>query len=135
MKMLKVKVESMEEREKLCILNVDEMSIKPCYVYDSVTQSYCGTVTLPLSKKLQKKRIKEFGKYEEKKELAYHAFSIVLVCLTGNWEQFIAFQFTGYAVEPKAVCKWLEYVISEVCSIGLNLKGITMDNCAANWKI
>ena len=116
-------------------LNVDEMAIKPCYVYDSVTQSYCGTITLPLSKKLQRQRIKENGKYEEEKELAYHALSVVIVGIAGNWEQFIAFQFTGYSFDPKAVAKWLKYVISEVFEIGLNLKGLTMDNCPANWLI
>ena len=135
LKLLEMKVPTMKEREKLCIMNIDEMSICPSYVYDSKNQSYVGTITIPLSEKLQQKRVKENGAYEEKKELAYHALSILLVSACGKWKQLVAFQFTGASFLPEAVAKWIRDVLARVFDIGLIVIGITMDNTTTNWTI
>ena len=135
LKLLEMKVPTMKEREKLCIMNIDEMSISPSYVYDSKNQSYVGTITIPLSEKMQQKRVKENGIYEEKKELAYHALSILLVSACGKWKQLIAFQFTGASFLPEAVAKWIRDVLARVFGIGLIVIGITMDNTTTNWTI
>ena len=135
LKLLEMKVPTMKEREKLCIMNIDEMSISPSYVYDSKNQSYVGTITIPLSEKLKQKRIKENGVYEEKKELAYHALSILLVSACGKWKQLVAFQFTGASFLPEAVAKWIRDVLARVFDIGLIVIGITMDNTTTNWTI
>ena len=135
LKLLEMKVPTMKEREKLCIMNIDEMSISPSYVYDSKNQSYVGTITIPLSEKLQQKRKQENGAYEEKKELAYHALSILLVSACGKWKQLVAFQFTGASFDPEAVAKWIRDVLARVFDIGLIVIGITMDNTTTNWTI
>ena len=71
-KMMKIKVDSMEERDKLCSVSLDEMSIMPKREFDMTTQSYYGFVTLPLSKAMQKKKEKAGITTAE---LAHHAFS------------------------------------------------------------
>ena len=135
LKLLAVKAESMNEEDKCCILNIDEMAIKPAYVYDLATQSYCGTITVPLGQGTIAKRIKENGEYEEEKELACHAMSIILVGLSKAWKQFIAFQFTGYSFDSEFVAKWLIDVIKKTFEAGLYIKGVTMDNSTQNTNV
>ena len=47
-------------------MTCDEMSVAPGIEYDSATQSYVGTITVPLGEKLRKERIKGKGSYENK---------------------------------------------------------------------
>ena len=140
LKLMAIKVETMKEQAKCCILNLDEMAITAAYVYNAHSQSYCGTITVPLAKNEIKKKIKVNGKYEEEKELAYHAMSIILVGMSAlengkPWKQFIGCQFTGHSFDSKFIANWLVQVIEKVTEVGLNVKGVTMDNCPANVAV
>ena len=80
------------------------------------------------------------GKYEEEKELAYHAMSIILVGMSAlengkPWKQFIGCQFTGHSFDSKYIANWVIQVIEKVTEVGLNVKGLTMDNCPANVAV
>ena len=103
------------------------MSLKAKLEYDTTNQTYCGTITIPLGKALRRERIKQFGVYDESKELATHAMSIFLGSLCGAFEQLIAFQFTGNSFCPKAVSSWLIKVTNKVIGIGLIVKVFCFD--------
>ena len=140
LKLLAIKVETMKAQAICCILNLDQMAIKAAYVYNAHTQSYCGTITVPLAKNEIKKKIKMNGKYEEDKELAYHAMSIVLVGMSAlengkPWKQFIGCQLTGHSFDADFVANWVVQVIEKVTEVGLNVKGVTMDNSPSNVAV
>ena len=116
------------------------MEIQAAYVYDAHSQSYIGAIIVPLAENKIKKKIRMNGKYEEKKELAHHAMSIVLVDMTAlengeAWKQFIACQLTGRSFDAGFVANWVVQVIGKVTEIGLKVKGVTMDNCPANVAV
>ena len=130
-----LKVPTMTEIEKNCVMNIDEMGIAPGVEYDSATQSYVGNITVPLSQKMQDERIKETGVYNPAVELAYHAISIVLVGLATNWRQLVAFHYTGKSFDPEFLAEWIKKVIIRVTSIGLTIQAIIMDMSTANQNI
>ena len=130
-----LKVPTMTEIEKNCVMNIDEMGIAPGVEYDSATQSYVGNITVPLSQKMQDERIKENGVYNPAVELAYHAISIVLVGLATNWRQLVAFHYTGKSFDPEFLAEWIKKVIIRVNSIGLTIQAIIMDMSTANQNI
>ena len=49
LKFIAMKTDTMSEQSKVCCLNFDEMAVKPKYEFNSTTQSYVGTITIPLS--------------------------------------------------------------------------------------
>ena len=135
LKMTKLKVDVMEPHQKMCILKVDEMSLKPKLEFDMTNQCYCGTITLPLGKALIKKRRKETGIYDESKELATHALSAFIGLLCGDIDQLVGFHFTGNSFCPEAVAKWLIKLVGSIREIGLKNMGICMDMGTQNIVI
>ena len=135
LKMTKLKVDVMEPHQKMCILKVDEMSLKPKLEFDMTNQCYCGTITLPLGKALIKKRRKETGIYDESKELATHALSAFIGLLCGDIDQLVGFHFTGNSFCPEAVAKWLIKLVGSIREIGLKNMGICMDMGTQNIAI
>ena len=135
LKMTKLKVDVMEPHQKLCILKVDEMSLKPKLEFDMTNQCYCGTITLPLGKALIKKRRKENGFYDESIELATHALSAFIGLLCGDIDQLVGFHFTGNSFCPEAVAKWLIKLVGSIREIGLKNMGICMDMGTQNIAI
>ena len=135
LKMTKIKVDVMEPHQKLCILKVDEMSLKPKLEFDMTNQTYCGTITLPLGKALREKRIKEKGFYDESLELATHAISAFIGLLCGNLDQLIGFNYTGNSFCPEAVAKWIIELVGAIKEIGLKCMGICMDMGTQNIAI
>ena len=135
LKMTKLKVDVMEPHQKMCILKVDEMSLKPKLEFDMTNQCYCGTITLPLGKALIRKRRKETGFYDESKELATHALSAFIGLLCGDIDQLVGFHFTGNSFCPEAVAKWLIKLVGSIREIGLKNMGICMDMGTQNIAI
>ena len=134
-KLISKKTETMSEEEKVCCLNFDEMAVKPRYEFNSTTQSYVGTITIPLSKKQQELRVKKTGVYDESKELAHKAMSCVAVSLGGEWIQLLEFHYTGLSFDPQAVADWVLSCIRKTRASGLNPKIICMDNNPENVAI
>ena len=135
LKMTQLKVDVMEPHQKMCILKVDEMSLKPKLEFDMTNQCYCGTITLPLGKALIRKRRKETGFYDESKELATHALSAFIGLLCGDIDQLVGFHFTGNSFCPEAVAKWLIKLVGSIREIGLKNMGICMDMGTQNIAI
>ena len=135
LELLKIKAEGLPEEEKVCSLIFDEMSLKSQITYDMSTQKIVGYVTTPLSKKqLQKKKEKGL---EDQKDRAYHAFTIMLVCLFGKWKQTIDFHLTGRSFDAEIIAQWLKDIISEVKKATLTIASMCMDMSTLNlgiWK-
>ena len=135
LKLLKLEVEKMSEQGKCCALNIDEMALQPKYEYDSSTKQYVGHITLPLSEKQQEKRIKQFGKYDSKCEIAHHAMNAFLYGMSTFWKQLIAFHFTGLSFSAKAVAEWIVAMIKQLQSINLKLLLVSMDSGKSNLAV
>ena len=135
MRMLSRKAEKMTPEERLCCLNIDEMTLKAKYQYDSATQQYYGHITVPLSEKMQAKRIKETGKYDEKMEFAHHALNAMIVGLSTFWKQLIAYHFTGNSYCAKTVAKWIVDLIRAISSINLRCMVVSMDSGPLNVAV
>ena len=84
---------------------------------------------------MQNERIKETGVYDPCIELAFHAISIILVSLSTNWRQLVAFHYTGRSYDPIFIAEWWKKVIKSTASIGLTIKAIVMDMSTQNEKI
>ena len=134
-KLISKKTETMSDEEKVCCLNFDEMAVKPRYEFNSTTQSYVGTITIPLSKKQQDLRKKKTGVYDESKELAHKAMSCVAVSMGGKWIQLLEFHYTGLSFEAQAVADWVLSCLRRTRATGLNPKIICMDNNPENVAI
>ena len=135
MRMLSRKAEKMTPEERLCCLNVDEMTLKAKYQYDSATQQYYGHITVPLSEKMQAKRIKETGKYDEKMEFAHHALNAMIVGLSTFWKQLIAYHFTGNSYCAKTVAQWIIDLVRAISSINLRCMLVSMDSGPLNVAV
>lgn len=75
---LRVKVNAMEEHEKLCMIAMDEMAITTSNVFDTSSSQYIGKVTLP-----------------QHSGNATHALIFMLGGITSRWKQTVAYHFTG----------------------------------------
>ena len=132
LELLKIKAESLPEEEKVCSLIFDEMALKSQLTYDMATQKIVGYVTTPLSKKqLQKKKEKGL------EDRAYHAFTIMLVCLFGKCKQTIDFHLTGRSFDAEIIAQWLKDIITEVKKTTLTIASMCMDMSTLNlgiWK-
>ena len=81
--MLKLKVDAMSQKEKLCCITMDEFAIKPSLDYDSKSDSFLGNVTLP-------------GHENQGKATKCLVFQIGGVML--RYKQIVAYYFTGNLV-------------------------------------
>ena len=136
LKLISKKAETMSEQSKVCCLNFDEMAVKPKYEFNSTTQSYVGTITIPLSEKQQKLRKKKTGVYDESTELAHKAMSCMAVGLgEDNWIQLLEFHYTGLSFHAQAMADWMISLIHRTRASGLNPKIICMDNNPENHAV
>ena len=135
LKLISKKTDTMSEQSKVCCLNFDEMAVKPKYEFNSTTQSYVGTITIPLSEKQQKLRVKKTGVYDESTELAHKAMSCMAVGLDDNWIQLLEFHYTGLSFHAQAIADWMISLIHRSRASGLNPKIICMDNNPENHAV
>jgi hypothetical protein len=136
LKLISKKTDTMSEQSKVCCLNFDEMAVKPKYEFNSTTQSYVGTITIPLSEKQQKLRVKKTGVYDESTELAHKAMSCMAVGLgEDNLIQLLEFHYTGLSFHAQAIADWMISLINRVRASGLSPKIICMDNNPENHAV
>ena len=128
-----MKIDSIPEKDRVCGIQIDEMSISPKREFDPGTQSMIGLPTLPAGENLVKKREKEG--IDIGSVLATHVFNIFLVGLVLNWKQLVGYHFSDASFSPSAVAKWLTEIITKVTEIGLTVMSITMDNAPSNRAI
>ena len=135
LELLKIKAESLPEEERVCAIIFDEMSLMSQLSYDHSKQQTVGYVTTPLSKRALEKK-KEKG-LENQRDRAYHAFTVMLVCLFGKWKQTIDFHLTGRSFDAEIIAEWLKLLISEVKKSNLIIESMCMDMSTLNlgiWK-
>ena len=125
----------MSEQETLCGLNIDEMALKPKYQFCTSKQQMVGKITIPLSEKMQQKRIKRKGKYDSNDELATHALNAMLYGLSTFWKQLVGFHFTGNSFCAKSVAEWVVEIIKKAQSIGLKVLLFSMDSGPQNIAV
>ena len=101
----------------------------------SKKQQMVGKITIPLSEKLQAKRIKKKGKYDSNDELATHGLNAMLYGLSTFWKQLVAFHFTGNSFCAKSVAEWVVDIIRQAQSIGLKVLLFSMDSGPQNIAV
>jgi Transposase protein len=126
---LKLKMEVKAESEKVCVLLIDEMQLKPQLEYDDGLQKMTGYVSpeaLPFE-----------AASSAKMELASHAMIFMLRGLTSSWKQTVAYLFTGTSVKPEPLWEFTKQVIVASEAAGFKIQGVTSDMGPANtgmWK-
>jgi hypothetical protein len=108
------KVEKMEPHERLCVLTLDEMSLKPKIELDSSGKIF-GNVTLP-----------------GHTGLANHGLVFMVGGLTSRWKQTVAFHLTGQSVDGRVLKPIIIEILEETHKIGLKIVAINSDMGAAN---
>lgn len=80
--LMKSKVELLNEKEKKCVLMLDEMAIVPKVEYDSSTGSIRGYSTLQVPS-------------VSGSTLATHALVIMIAGVSSRWKQVVGYHYTG----------------------------------------
>uniref|UniRef100_A0ABD2X7D9 THAP-type domain-containing protein n=1 Tax=Trichogramma kaykai TaxID=54128 RepID=A0ABD2X7D9_9HYME len=109
---LEIKVNSFQDFYKDCVLVLDEMSITPGSFYDTSTNTFLGTVTLP---------------EHDQSQIATHALVFMLAGLGARWKQIIRFNFTPDSVNGRVFKTIIDEIILKVENIGLRLPTDNVD--------
>lgn len=113
--LMKVKVESMNEKERHCALTIDEMSISQSVEYDTRSGRLLGSATLP----------GHSGK-------ATHAMVFMLAGISTRWKQVVAYYFTGNSVFGSVMKPIVINIVNKASEIGLTVLTVTTDMGACN---
>ena len=122
-------------RDKYVALVMDEMSIKPKYVYNNHTQSFMGNPTIPVSEGVIKNRTSKDPTWDQSQALATHAFNAQIASLCARFKGHAGVEFTDNGWCPKAVAKWMKQLIQKIYDISLITKVIVMDMSGQNKNI
>ena len=122
-------------RDKYVALVLDEMSIKPKYVYNNHTQSFMGNPTIPVSEGVIKNRTSKDPTWDQTQALATHAFNAQIASLCARFKGHAGVEFTDNGWCPKAVAKWIKQLIQKIYDISLITKVIVMDMSGQNKNI
>jgi hypothetical protein len=97
---MKVKVNTMVEEERRCVILIDEMAITPKLDFDPSTGLVLGKPTIPSSNKI----------FEE---VATHGLVYMLAGVTSRWKQVVGYQFTGKSFDAGFLREDIENIISK----------------------
>ena len=114
-RLLKLKVEALDEKERECCLTLDEMSIKAGYQYDTSSSCFRGDVTLP-----------------GHSGTATHALVFMLAGITTRWKQTVCYHFTGNSTDGSKMRDIVLEIIRKAHEIGVHVSTITSDMGSAN---
>ena len=129
LQLLKDKMRGKSEYEKLCVLLVDEMQLKPRVEVDKSLKEVVGYVspeTLP-----------DGVSSGEDRQIAVHALVFMLRGLTSSWKQTVAYLFTGTTLNTGAYWTFTKQVLDASEAAGLKVQCITSDMGPVNtalWK-
>ena len=99
---MEMKIAEMPARNKYVALVIDEMTIKAAYVFDNHTQSFLGQPTIPCSKGVIEKRLKEDPTWDQEEALATHAMNAMFHGLCESIKGMAGVEFTDNGFCPKA---------------------------------
>jgi len=124
---LHLKMESKEEKERLCVLLVDEMQLKTRVEFDKGLRRIVGYVspeTLPAD-----------HQPSAEKEIASHALVFMLRGLTSSWKQTVAYLFTGTSLKREPFWAFTQQVINASEVAGFKIQCVTSDMGPVNTAL
>lgn len=110
---IKKKVSSMSEQEKLCTLCMDEISLKTHLYYDNSRDRIIG--------------LEDFGDGIRSNKLANSGFVLLLRSISGKWKQPIGYALVNGACPTDEMERIMKDAIEKVESIGLNVVVVLSD--------
>ena len=113
---LKVKVQSMSEQDKQCVLVFDEMSLKSGLTYNLQSDSIEGFENL--------------GTLGTSKYIANHALVFMVRGLATRWKQPVGYFLTSGTVSPTTLKALMMSCINQLASVGLTVRAIVCDQGA-----
>lgn len=115
--MLKMKAQSMKDRDKLCVLALDEMHLKMHKQYDRVKDENIGVC--------------DFRNGVRGRKLANHALVANLHGLMKSWRQPIGYVLTANAASD-ILLNFTKEIFEKVEHTGLRIKVIVCNQCGSN---
>ena len=150
-KLMESKVENMAPHERLCGVQIDEMSLQAKIEFDATLGMEIGLPTIPPNEKLRQTRIcrinsKRMFDLEQgndgnividarDKEMAYHGLNCMLVGLCLKWKQPVKFHFTDRSFCPKACARWVKDIIDLTIYIKLIPLLVVTDMSTQNTEV
>ena len=133
LKLMKMKVETIATRDRVCAMIFDEMSIGSKREYDPSTGQIIGHPTLPAGPKLVESRLKKG--IDNSKVLASKVQNVLLVGLVKFWKQIIGYHLCDESFCPKTMALWIREMLKECDSIGLEVMIIVHDMGSCNLAV
>ena len=113
-----------DQRDKDCVIVIDEVAITSGKIYDPADGSFLGYVTL--------------HKDTNPTEIAESGLVFMLAGIGGRWKQPVAFHFTNKSTDGSLYYPVLIELLKKCEKIGLRVRGIISDMAGANqglWRI
>ena len=118
---LKHKVSSMSDWNKLCVIAMDEMSIKQCLNYNAKTDEIEG--------------FEDFGNLGRTKYIANHAIAFMVRGLVGKWKQPVGYFLSSGPMSGSTMKSLLFQCIEKLTGIGLTVKAVICDQGSNNRNL
>ena len=117
--MLKPKVKSMPENERVCSLTIDAMSIKPSTQYDKSSHSFVGESTFP-----------------GHSGTATKAIVFMIGGVIKRWKETVCYHFTtDLGIDENECGALVSEIIINAENIGLHVKSVCTDMDGSNQKL
>ncbi|KAK6186664.1 hypothetical protein SNE40_005950 [Patella caerulea] len=113
--LLKLKVKSLSEKDRNCVLTLCEIALNAGYQYDKSYSCIRGSVTLP-----------------GHSGVATHGLVFTLGGISTRWKQVVAYHFTGDRVDGTTIKPIILEIIKSACEIGLHVSCVTSDMGSSN---
>ena len=119
--LLKKKVLSMADRDKICVLLLDEMSLKSALSYDAANDVIVG--------------FEDYGHLGTGKELANSALVFMVKGISAKWKQPIGYFLSHNTTSADKLKSLVVSAIEKLSSIGLSVRVVICDQGATNQQM
>lgn len=117
---LKYQVKLMKERDKMCFLMWDEMSLQPHLSYDTKKKHILG--------------FEDFGKTRCAK-FADHALVFMVRGIQNGWKFPLAYYFCDGAAKPDQLVEWIRTIAKIIIDCGLHLVAFMCNDGNRNVRV
>ena len=115
---MKVKADDMNKQERMCLLSLDEMSLKQAKEFDVRTGTLEGEANFP-----------------NHSGPATHALVFQLCGLSTRWKQVVAYYFTPNSVKGAEIKPVIIEIITKAAEAGLDVVAVTSDMASCNMAM
>ena len=133
LKLMAMKIETLEPRDRKCAMVFDEMAIQAKREFDPSTGQVIGHPTLPAGANIVHKRMQ--AGIDNDKILATHVSNVIVVGLIKFWRQLIGYHLTDESFDAKACAQWLREMFQCLFDIGLELMIVIHDMGPTNQAV